>query len=176
MRLDQFAGFRSSVKVSYYDVDFRNNNHRPSRQTCIHNSLHRHPISSTTLPPSLFLFPTQPHNPNKHIIPALKRHLRPNVPMLPLPRITQRKQYRDPAYHHARVVHGSHADRHRVREHEDDIEDDDVGACDGEDDGTPGRGDVELGRLLVILSMLSDSMGGYRRTCRSKAHISPPCK
>ena len=129
------------LRGTYGHVDSENGHHQ-CLQTYTNLALRRN--HNTALPSHLLLLLTQPHDSNKHIVRPLKCHLRPKIPMLPLPRIPQRQQNRKPTHHHARVVHRSHADGHRIREHEDDVEDDDVGACDGEDDGAVGGGDVEL--------------------------------
>ena len=65
--------------------------------------------------------------------------------MSPLPKVPHCKQDRNSTNHNARVLHRLHAHRHRVGKHENDVEDNDVRASDGEDDGTPGRGYPELG-------------------------------
>lgn len=58
--------------------------------------------------------------------------------MLPFPDVPQRQQDYDATDHDTRIVHCLGIEGHRVREHVDDVEDDDVGACDAEDDGTVG--------------------------------------
>jgi hypothetical protein len=95
-------------------------------------------------PPRLLLSPLQPHNAHKHIVSPPERDLRPNIPMLPLPNVSQRQQNRDPTHHNARIIHSSCADRQRVREHVNNVEDDDIRARDGEDDRAVRGGHVEL--------------------------------
>lgn len=109
--------------------------------------------SNRNLPPSLLLFFTKPDYTNDNIVSTIKRHLWAHIAVLSLPDIAQRKQYRDASNHDACIVHCSRVDGLGVREHVDDVENDDVGGCDAEYDRTPRTGNVELAAVSISLVM-----------------------